>query len=102
MSNVVEELRAWLEDGGFPALPLPRRFHADLQKKGGCFYSTLGDGPVPYNFDECVAAVRAGAPDHLVVAHQGHGINSYAFSYHLVTGQVRLLLQLSWGGVYQS
>jgi hypothetical protein len=42
--------------------------------------ATLQLQAVPDNFDECVAAVRAGAPDHLVVAHQGHGINSYAFS----------------------
>lgn len=33
-------------------------------------------------------------------AHAGHGVNSYAISYYLVLGSVRILLHLAWGGAY--
>jgi hypothetical protein len=34
------------------------------------------------------------------LAHDGHGINSYALHYYLVRGPLRLFLQMGWGGVY--
>lgn len=55
----------------------------------------------PYAFEEYVhEGTGKGVRDFLVLAHAGHGANSYALSYYLVWKPLRLFLQLSWGGVY--
>jgi len=38
--------------------------------------------------------------DYVLLAHAGHGVNSYALHYYLVQAPLRLFLQVAWGGVY--
>ena len=38
--------------------------------------------------------------DYVVLAHSGHGVNSYALQYYVVCGPTRILLHLGWGGAY--
>jgi hypothetical protein len=45
-------------------------------------------------------AVRGKAPEYVAIGHVGHGINSYAITYHLVYGPVACFVQSGWGGVY--
>ncbi|MEV4515423.1 hypothetical protein AB0K00_41515 [Dactylosporangium sp. NPDC049525] len=48
-----------------------------------------------------LADVLAGrAPDYAAVSHAGHGTNSYAVNYHLVHGNLAVLMQVGWGGIY--
>jgi hypothetical protein len=55
----------------------------------------------PYAFEEYVRdGTRKGVRDFLVLAHAGHGVNSYALHYYLVRKPLHLFLQVSWGGVY--
>ena len=81
-----------------PLVPteLARRFR---QRGPWCFASR----PVrvsPYEFDHYVAEAGA-ASDYVLIAHAGHGVNSYGLHYYLVRGPLRLFLQVHWGGVYQ-
>ena len=39
--------------------------------------------------------------EYALLAHDGHGINSYAIHYYLVWRSLNLFLQLPWGGVYE-
>jgi hypothetical protein len=100
--TVVEQATAWLGRVGLPEVPLPRVFHSSLQQRAQGYFTTLADGPEPYNFDDCVASARADCSDHLLVGLRGHGVNSWAVSYHLLMGQVRLLLQVVWAGAFQT
>jgi len=54
----------------------------------------------PYNLDAYLRETNA-PPDYAVLAHAGHGINSYAIHCFLVVGRLRIFLQLTWGGVYE-
>jgi hypothetical protein len=48
-----------------------------------------------------VAAARSRrVADYVVLAHDGHGVNSYAIHYFLVRQPLCLFLQVAWGGVY--
>jgi hypothetical protein len=38
--------------------------------------------------------------EYVVLAHAGHGVNSYAIQYYLVQGALAMFLHLRWGGVY--
>lgn len=55
----------------------------------------------PYAFEEYVhTGTKHGVRDSLVLAHAGHGVNSYALHYYLVRNPLCLLLQIPWGGAY--
>jgi hypothetical protein len=55
----------------------------------------------PYLFAKHVrAGVRKRARSYVLVAHAGHGANSYAIHHYLVRRPLRLFLQIGWGGMY--
>lgn len=37
-------------------------------------------------------------PDHVTIAHAGHGINSYALTWRMAIGPLALMVQTLWGG----
>lgn len=57
----------------------------------------------PYNLQHYVAECEGTqVEDYVVLAHSGHGVNSYAIQYYLVQRPLRTFLHLGWGGVYMS
>jgi hypothetical protein len=38
--------------------------------------------------------------DYAAVSHSGHGANSYGLNLHVVFGQLAVLMQTAWGGIY--
>jgi hypothetical protein len=44
--------------------------------------------------------VQRDIAEYVVIAHAGHGINSWAMHYFLVSGPVALFVQKAWGGAY--
>jgi hypothetical protein len=55
----------------------------------------------PYAIEHWFRETVAGeVPSYALVAHAGHGVNSWAIHYFLVTDRLRLFLQVPWGGVY--
>lgn len=38
--------------------------------------------------------------EYAIIAHSGHGWNSYALQYYLIYDKLEMFLHLAWGGVY--
>lgn len=86
---------------GFPFLP-PDLEPSFKQRDRWCF-STKPVTISPYCFDDYVCeGTKSEAQDYMLLSHTGHGANSHAWHYYLVSGQLRLFLQLGWGGAYMN
>lgn len=48
----------------------------------------------PYNLQYYVEEMDQADATYVVLAHSGHGTNSYAIQYYLVSGPLRLFLHL--------
>ena len=94
------EFRRWM----LPVPPLPSRFQRRLLRVGELYYSTRDPGEVsPYNIQHYVSESTTGVlAEYATVAHAGHGINSWALHYYIVTSLLAIFVQTSWGGVYEN
>jgi hypothetical protein len=56
----------------------------------------------PYDFEHFLAEIEAqpALPDYAVVGFDGHGTNSWAVHFYLVSKALALFIQLPWGGAY--
>ena len=101
-SSAIDKARARFEQVGLDLPPIPEELRKTFkERKAWCFSSR----PVkmwPYRFDDYVEEAHSKRPsDYVLVAHAGHGVNSYAIHYYLVRGPLNLFLQLAWGGIYE-
>lgn len=95
------QARALLRRAGlpFPTIPVPLRHR--LRRHERWVYATRPLGVWPYRISEYIEeAARRRVPDYALVAHAGYGTNSYAIHYYLVSGALRLFVQMGWGGSY--
>ena len=53
-----------------------------------------------YMLSNTVEYLKGSVPDQYSVCHAGHGINSYALNFRHVSGELAMIVQYSWGGVY--
>lgn len=98
-----DALGATFTSSGLPIPPVPEALRPALRAPAPWCWTTRDLDPMRmYLFaPEFLADVLAGrAPDHVAVSHAGHGTNSYALNYHLVHGNLAVLMQVAWGGVY--
>jgi hypothetical protein len=80
---------------------MPEDLKPDFKEQSPWVYSTKPLPLSPYCFSAYVEqGKQQRVRDYLLVAHAGHGINSYALHYYLVKKPLRLSLQVGWGGVY--
>lgn len=96
--SAFEKARHLFQEAGLAIPNVPDQLAAGLKEQGKWLFSTRSLRMSPYNLDHYVQG-RNQAP-YVVLAHSGHGANSYAFQYYLVSGPLRLFLHLGWGGVY--
>jgi len=83
----------------FPAIP--DKLAVRLKERDEWVFSTRELRMSPYNLQHYVQERnRARVGEYAVVAHSGHGVNSYAIQYYLIYGPLRMFLHLGWGGVY--
>ena len=83
----------------FPAIPV--ELAKQLKEQGPWVYSTRLIEMSPYNLQAYVhEAERTQVGDYVVLAHSGHGANSYAIQYYVIRGILRMFLHLGWGGAY--
>jgi len=97
----LQEARDLFHSAGLGFPPVPAELAPDFRKYGDwCFAS----GPVriwPYELRSYVKRFRRRSVyDYVLLAHAGHGVNSYAISYYLVHKPLFLFVQVAWGGVY--
>jgi hypothetical protein len=85
-----------------PFPPVPKHLAASLQQQGQAWFSTSLLQATPYDMDHFLAEIEddSGLPEYAVVGFDGHGTNSWAAHYYLVSDAVALFIQLPWGGAY--
>lgn len=90
------------EDNGLGVPPVPVVFRDGLHETARWCFATSEISPGEmYAIDGLVAHALTGVPENvLAVCHSGHGVNSYAISYHLTYGRLSLSAQTLWGGAY--
>jgi hypothetical protein len=100
--SAVEQAREAFAAERLQPPPIPDDFARELRKTvEWCFSTRAIDPGALYMFDEYLAeALRGAAPDYVAFCHAGHGVNSYAITYHLVDGPLVLLVQSPYGGAY--
>lgn len=100
----LEAAQAWLAEEGIPFPCMPVELQNNLQPIAeGVFSSRLTLPATPYFIDGFVQEVETeSVDDYVVLAFDGHGMNSYAIHYYLVYGPLAFFLQVSWGGAYMN
>lgn len=104
----VEEARSLFASAGLPFPPIPDEWLGGLRRIRKWLYSTrpllhYGEDYFvnPYNIRSYIQDATAyRRRDYVLLAHAGHGVNSYAIHVYVVRGPLALLLQIPWGGVY--
>lgn len=97
----VERAKAVIGEAGLAFPTIPGDLEGQLREVSEWCFSTRLFRLSPYALHRYVEEARAGVvAEYALLAHDGHGINSYAIHYYLVWRSLNLFLQLPWGGVY--
>jgi hypothetical protein len=98
----IDSARQLFKGAGLAFPTIPKELAVQLKELGPWLFSTRPIEISPYQLNAYVAeAKNAGARDYAILAHSGHGVNSYAIQYYLVYRSVQMFLHLAWGGVYE-
>lgn len=97
--TAAQRLSEQLTAAKLPVPPLPAGLAGDLVEVSPWCFTTRALPWSPYCFLEYVEELGT-APDYALVAHDGHGVNSYALSVYIVWEGLACLVQVAWGGVY--
>jgi hypothetical protein len=101
MTADLEELAHWLHDNKLIVPPLPKTLTSSVRRSNRHTFSSRTEVVSPYDFEQHVnEALDPQLADYVLVAHAGHGANSYAISYYVAWSGFRILFQLAWGGLY--
>ncbi|MET1117281.1 MAG: hypothetical protein ABWY08_20330 [Comamonas sp.] len=96
------QAEAFLRTAGLSLPAMPAELAEKIRERALGIYSTRELPAAPYVLEAYVAALlRPDHPgDYALLAIDGHGVQSWAFHYYLVSGPLALFVQLPWGGVY--
>jgi hypothetical protein len=98
----IDKARALFEQVGLDLPPIPEELRKTFKERQSWCFSSRPVKIWPYRFDDYVEEAHSRRPsDYVLIAHAGHGVNSYAIHYYLVRGPLKLFLQLAWGGIYE-
>lgn len=97
----VQEATALFTKAGLAFPPIPEELAPHFKRRDDWCFSSRPVTRSPYDIHSYVNEATTGTvQDYVLLAHAGHGINSYAIHYYLVRGSLQLFLQVGWGGVY--
>lgn len=97
----IEKARSLWRKTGLAFPTIPEELKRALNERGPWLYSTRSLPMSPYNLQYYLEeAELKRIKRYAVLAHSGHGVNSYAIQYYLLYKRLRLFLHLGWGGVY--
>jgi len=103
-SHPYEEIKALFIKNGLILPPIPIKLLNKFTKIDEWWYSTILDESSdynPYNFGQYVERLTKSIPSNFVlIAHSGHGVNSYALQYCLVLRPLIVHIQIAYGGIY--
>lgn len=98
----LEKARATFLKAGLAFPQIPEALACQLVERERWVFSTREVTMWPYEIDPYVEESYDPPPPYVVLANAGYGINTYALTYYLVFGPLRLFLHLSWGGIYSN
>lgn len=97
----IQEAKALFTKAGLAFPPIPEELAPHFERRDDWCFSSRPVTHSPYDIDSYVNEATTGTvQDYVLLAHAGHGINSYAIHYYLVRGPLQLFLQVAWGGAY--
>ena len=97
----LEKARQLFRKAGLAFPMIPTQLAVLLKERDQWLFSTREIKISPYILEYYIREVDGThVEDYVVLAHSGHGVNSYALQYYLVHGALRMFLHLGWGGVY--
>lgn len=97
----IEKARRLFKEAGLAFPDVPEELSSALEERERWVFSSRELEKWTYNLPEFVEEAAAyNVDDYVVLAHSGHGVNSYAIQYYLVYRNLRLFLHLGWGGAY--
>lgn len=86
----IEKARELFRGAGLAFPTIPEELVAQLEERGRWQFSTRPLVNSPYNLHHYVDEVEGTQiEDYAVLAHSGHGVNSYAIQYYLVQNPLR-------------
>ena len=89
---------------GAAGIPLPallQELRLKLKKKDHRIFSTRFLEWSPYYVRKYLNEIEENnVPDYAIIAHSGHGLNSWAVQYYLVWRTLRIFVHLPWRGAY--
>jgi hypothetical protein len=95
---------AWLKQHGLPTPYLPAGLGEGLRQVAAHLFSTRALDALPASPYDLSAFVNEaedpGVADYALIAHAGHGTNSWALHYYVVRGRLAIFFQVPWGGAY--
>ncbi|WP_395746162.1 hypothetical protein [Prosthecobacter sp.] len=98
----LEKARATFYRAGLAFPQVPEELAAALEEKERWVFSTREVTMWEYDVDRYVEERVSTLAPFALLAHSGHGINSYAIQYYLFFGPLRLFLHLAFGGIYSN
>ncbi|MCD2513146.1 hypothetical protein [Comamonas endophytica] len=96
------QAEAFLRTVGLSLPALPAELADRIRERAPGIYCTREIAASPYEVEAYLAELLspANSGDYALLAIDGHGIQSWAFHYYLVSGPLALFVQLPWGGLY--
>lgn len=96
----IEKARQLFQEAGLAFPKIPNELAVAIKEQSKWLFSTRELKTPPYFLQHYLQEIGGNPPEYVILGHSGHGINSYAIHYYLVSGPLNLFLQLAWGGVY--
>jgi len=96
----VEKARRLFQDAGLAFPSIPEELARRLKEIGEWCFATRRIKVDPYLLRDYVMDTGRTRGDYILLAHSGHGVNSYAIQYYLVYRCLRMFLHLGWGGAH--
>lgn len=100
-----EKAQQLFHESGLTIPTIPQELANKLKERRAWLFSTRDIEISPYDLQHYIReAEGTQVVDYVILAHSGHGANSYAIQYYLVHKTLRLFLRLflhlAWGGIY--
>ncbi len=105
--HALPDLASNFAGAGLSVPRLPRALAERLCRRGEWWWSSRLDEPNPLEDylwwpEPAGSCLRSPVPDHVTVAHAGHGLNSYALTWRLAFGPLAVRVQSAYGGIDSS
>lgn len=102
VDNDLGDFDNFFSDEGLEMPMVAAHMENELIEFGSWHWATQ---PFPGGIDdyllfETVKYLKGAVPDQYSLSHAGHGINSYSLNFRHAAGDMAMIVQVGWGGIY--